>query len=67
MGRGFFVTSTFHGNVTFDFHSSKLDMSHKTVFNHQVKSPTRTPDASPDFPGQPRYKLIHMISDSDSE
>ncbi|KAH3736956.1 hypothetical protein DPMN_043532 [Dreissena polymorpha] len=67
MGRGFFVNSNFHGNVTFNFHSSEMGLSQKNVFNQQVKSPTPTPAVSPDFPDQPRYKRIRMIPDSDSD
>ncbi|KAH3713291.1 hypothetical protein DPMN_073079 [Dreissena polymorpha] len=67
MGRGFFVNSNCHDNVTFNFHSSEMGLSHKNVFNRQVKSPTPTPDVSPDFPDQPRYKRIRMIPDSNSD
>ena len=67
MGRGFFVNSNFHGNVTFNFNSSEMGLSQKNVFNQQVKSPTKTPDDSPDFHDQPRYKRIRMIPDSDSD
>ncbi|KAH3790550.1 hypothetical protein DPMN_168752 [Dreissena polymorpha] len=38
MGRGFFVNSNFHGNVTFNFHSSEMGLSQKNVFNQQVQS-----------------------------
>ena len=67
MGRGFFVNSSFHGNVTFNFHSSEMGLSQNNVFNQQVKSPTPTPDVLPDFPDQPSYKRIRMIPDSDSD
>lgn len=68
--RGFFINSHFHGNVTFNFHSSTMSTQ---KLSQQVINPSPNPgneseSSADNSPLQTKnYKRIRMISDSDSD
>ncbi|XP_060598775.1 uncharacterized protein LOC132752466 [Ruditapes philippinarum] len=65
--RGFFINSHFHGNVTFNFHSSTTSTQKlsQQVINPSTESEVCSADSSPLHPK--KYQRIRMISDSDSD